>query len=447
MFSALLVDESSEFLLAQAPVVSELGMQVLTASNLQAARDTLLRELPELVILGATITAKRALPGLERLFQRPEFEGLVELHAIVADGDEEAHKRARRLGATRIHSFPLSKQSLAKIVEEYLERARTALDKGMVHESGLGLLVGESEPMQRLYRLLRKLAATDVAVLVSGESGTGKELVTRTVHELSARSDGPFVAMNAGAVPENLVESELFGHVKGAFSGAEEERVGRLEAADGGTLFLDEITEMPEAVQVKLLRVLESGAFRRLGENETRRSDFRVVAACNRDPQEAVDDGKLRADLYYRLAQFPLTLPPLRDRDADIRLLAEHFLAQEAEAAGQRRSWTNEALELLSLHHWPGNVRELRNLVAQVFILGGEQIRPEDLPATLGAESATTEPTPASLVGQSIEEVERMLVLETLKKTGGNKREAARVLGISPKTLYARLKRYEADPD
>lgn len=447
VFSALIVDESSEFLLDLAPVVSGMGLQVLTATDVEEARDTLSRDLPELVVLGATVTARSALPKLESLLQRPEFEGLVEVHAVVAEGDEKARQTARRLGAVRLHTFPLSRERLEGIVEDYLERAKTALDEGKVHESGQGLLVGKSEPMQRLYRLLRKIAATDVSVLISGESGTGKELVSRTLHELSSRSKGPFVAMNAGSVPENLAESELFGHLKGAFSGAEEERVGRIEAADGGTLFLDEITEMPEAVQVKLLRVLESGEFRRLGENETRRSDFRVVAACNRDPQEAVEEGALRADLYYRLAQFPLALPPLRERGDDIRLLAEHFLAQESEATGQSKSWTDDALQLLSLHHWPGNVRELRNLVAQVFILGGEQLRPEDLPAGLGSEPAAAKATPESLVGHSIEDVERMLVLETLKQTGGNKRETARVLGISPKTLYARLKRYEADQD
>jgi DNA-binding NtrC family response regulator len=446
MPSALILDESQEFLLNAAQRLASRGFNVLTASNLAEGRDSLLRELPEWVLVGETITARRELPRLESVLSRPELEDLVEVHAVVPPEDQEALELAERLGAALIHEAPLSLESLESLIGDYLERMKRHTREGEVHESGRGLLIGESEPMLRLYRLLRKISATDVSVLVSGESGTGKELVSRTLHELSARSDKPFVAVNSGAVPENLAESELFGHVKGAFSGAEEDRVGSVERADGGTLFLDEITEMPEPVQVKLLRVLETGEYQRLGSGEVRRSEFRVIAACNRDPLQAVADGQLRNDLFYRLAQFPLELPPLRDRGDDIRLLARHFLKQESETAGPAKQWTDEALQLLSLHHWPGNVRELRNLVAQAYILGGEFIAPEDLPAQLGQSGDDDNSLAEELVGQSLEDVEKSMILETLKQTDGNKRKAARILGISPKTLYARLKSYgEAD--
>lgn len=445
VFTALLVDESPEFLLRHAQTAGGLGFNVLTADSIEEARDVLLRELPELVILGDSVTARSSLPRLESILRRPELASLIEVHAVADQDNASALASADRLGASEVHGEDFGAERFREILEDYLARAETAGSDGEVHESGRGLLVGESQPMLRLYSLMRKIATTDVSALISGESGTGKELVSRTIHELSQRSDGRFVAANAGAIPENLAESELFGHVRGAFSGAEEDREGLIERADGGTLFLDEITEMPEAVQVKLLRVLETGTFQRLGESETRRSDFRLIAACNRDPQEAVEEGVLRADVFYRIAQFPLSLPPLRAREDDVRLLAQHFLEQESRNTGQHKQWTEEALQTLSLHDWPGNVRELRNVVSRTFILAGEWLRPEDLPPELGRSGNTTAPSAAGFVGQSIDDMERSLVLETLKKTDGNKQQAAELLGISRKTLYARLKDYGQD--
>src|SRR5262245_65597423 len=295
--------------------------------------------------------------------------------------------------------------------------------------------------MQALYEMLTRVAPTDASVFLIGESGTGKDLAAQTLHHLSRRSKGPFLPLNCGAISPTLIESEMFGHERGSFTGAARRHKGYFERAHGGTLFLDEISEMPFELQVKLLRVLETGSFIRIGGDQPVEVDVRVFAATNRDPQKAVSEGKLREDLLYRLQVFPVHLPPLRERGEDIQLLADYFLSQLNERQGTRKAFSEESMERLRAHPWPGNVRELKNVVHRAFIMAEGEIGPSSLPRELGGESGGSRSLYFQ-VGSSIEEVERRLIMATLEMYGGNKRKAADVLGVSLKTWYNRLNTY-----
>ncbi|HEY2863077.1 MAG TPA: sigma-54 dependent transcriptional regulator [Casimicrobiaceae bacterium] len=324
-----------------------------------------------------------------------------------------------------------------------------------------GLLYGGCQPMRDLFRGLDRLSRSTAPVMILGESGSGKELVATTLHQLSARKDKPFIAVNCGAIPENLIESELFGHERGSFTGAARTHRGCFERADGGTLFLDEVTEMPVEMQVRLLRVLETGRFTRVGGDQEIGSDVRVLAASNRDLRQAVASGKLREDLMYRLCVIPVNVPALRDRVDDAVLLAEMFLAELNEEHGEQKVLSVEGRRRIAEHTWPGNVRELKNVVHRAFVLSDEEVqidintfaalgqgRSED--GTGGASSASAVPAstlcdPSVLriaVGMSLEDVERTLITATLQAVGGSKTEAARLLGISLKTMYNRLHAY-----
>ncbi len=309
-----------------------------------------------------------------------------------------------------------------------------------------GPLVGVSPLMKEVYDHISRVAPTSATVLIVGESGTGKELVARTLHDLSRRRHEPFVALNCSALSPMLIESELFGHERGSFTGADRRHHGVFERATRGTLFLDEVTEMPMELQVKLLRVLESGTFTRTGGETPLPVDIRFLAATNRRPEEAVKEGKLRADLYYRLKVFQLSLRTLRERAQDVPLLAEHFLTQISELEGQSKRFSSEALAMLAAYAWPGNVRELKNAVHSAYILAGPEITVECLPAEI--LNKVTTPTSGGIipmnVGMTVAEAERRLVLATLGHFAGRKLETAAALGISLKTLYNRIKAYRA---
>jgi DNA-binding NtrC family response regulator len=307
-----------------------------------------------------------------------------------------------------------------------------------------GRLFGASAPIRAVYEQIARVAPTSVPVFLAGESGTGKELVAQSIHELSRRAGRPFLAVNCGAIAPQLIESEMFGHEKGSFTGATRQHRGYFEAAHGGTLFLDEITEMAPDLQVKLLRVLETGHFMRVGSQLAQRSDVRIIAATNRVASEAVADGKLRADLMYRLRVFPIQLPALRDRPDDIELLAEHFLAELNRDEGRCKQFAPEARALLCRYDWPGNVRELRNVVHQAFILADEILTSECLPPELGVPPRDRGPCLSVRVGSRISDVERRLIFATLEQCGGSKVQAAELLGVSVKTLYNRLHEYGA---
>lgn len=308
---------------------------------------------------------------------------------------------------------------------------------------GLGLLYGDSPRMHGLYNEVRRIANTDVSVFLQGESGTGKELVAQTVHDLSPRRDSVFLPVNCGAFSPSLIESELFGHVRGSFTGATRQHQGCFERASGGTLFLDEITEMQPDLQVKLLRVLETGQLVRLGGETPVSVNVRVLAATNRPLQEAVASGSLREDLYFRLSTFPIEVPALRERAGDVALLARRFLASLNASDGVKKGITERALEKLQDYSWPGNVRELKNLIHCAYILADDTIDIDHFPPL--DDRAAPMPRNDTLnvpVGSSLEEVERRLILATLAHYDGDKRRAAHTLGVSLKTIYNRLNRY-----
>jgi DNA-binding NtrC family response regulator len=360
--------------------------------------------------------------------------------------------RAIRSGVADYLTKPIDVRRLEKVLT-HVERAVKlrgqvgALERQLRGLGRFGRMIGVSAPMQAVYDQIQKVSRTDATVLVAGETGTGKELVAETLHELSERADAPFVPLNCGAISPNLIESELFGHEKGSFTGATERRFGCFERADGGTLFLDEITEMSADLQVKLLRALESSTVQRVGGSEPIPVDVRVIAATNRDPHPAVADGTLREDLLYRLLVFPIHLPPLRSREDDLDLLADYFLAQHNRRAGTHKELTRAARERLRRHSWPGNVRELRNVIERAFIVAETDLDAECI-SLAGAAAVPTGVDGAEnlgvRVGMSNAEVERILTLATLDHYGEKKRTAD-VLGISLKTLYNRLKSYKEE--
>ncbi len=310
-----------------------------------------------------------------------------------------------------------------------------------------GELHGSSAPMLALYDEIGRVAATEATVLVIGESGTGKELVARSLHAASPRRDQAFIAVNCGAIPRHLLEAELFGHEKGSFTGAHQQHAGYFERASRGTLFLDEVTEMAPDMQVKLLRVLETGRFYRVGGTVAVDTDLRVIAATNKDPREATQNGSFREDLLYRLAVFPMRVPPLRERGDDIVGLARHFLHDLNAKAGTAKRLSRATLDVLTRHAWPGNVRELRNAIQRGFILAESEV---DLPDPSTRTMRRSTPRAGTLdvwVGTPLADAQRAIILATLAHFGGNKPEAADALGVSLKTLYNRLQLYRPGDD
>lgn len=336
-------------------------------------------------------------------------------------------------------------EMIASAIDDECSRASGGAGSERDHFAGL---IGRSPPMRRLFDQVRKVAPTGASVLLVGESGTGKEMVARALHETSRRAEEPFVAVNCGGIPETLIEAELFGFERGSFTGALKAHAGHFERAGRGTLFLDEITEMSPEMQVKLLRVLESRRFRRVGGDHELEYDCRVIAATNRDPQIAINEGRLRSDLLYRLAGFPLTLPPLRDREGDAALLARHFLGDLNAAHGTWKEFTPESLRWIGAHPWPGNVRELHNAVHRAFILADQEL--DVRAATLAPKTAPVVDDANAVrvpIGTSLADAERWIVIATLKQCGGNKTRAAATLGLSLKTLYNRLHAWRAEEE
>lgn len=375
---------------------------------------------------------------------------------ITAYGTIPSAIEAMRAGAYDYVTKPFRAHEILAVVDKGLERIRLRreveyLRKVVEQRFGFGGFVGKSKPMQAVYTQIEKVATSRGTVLIQGESGTGKELVAKAIHYASPRKSGPFVVIDCGAIPEQLQESELFGHVKGAFTGAIATRRGLFEEAQHGTVFLDDVTDLPLGLQAKLLRALQEGEIRRVGDSRMIRVDVRVIAATNRDLEEEVRQGTFREDLYYRLNVFPIRLPPLRDRREDIPLLAEHFLARvaEEEKASPKRL-SPDALRVLMNYSWPGNVRELRHALERAALLSeGELIDERDLPPhlTLPREQLTVAlPEDALTIPETtariVHEVERELIRRALARTANNRTEAARLLGLSRRALLYKLKEY-----
>ncbi|HWG59063.1 MAG TPA: sigma-54 dependent transcriptional regulator [Candidatus Acidoferrales bacterium] len=373
---------------------------------------------------------------------------------ITGRGSDERVVQAIDAGAFWYIEKPLKPPVLRALLDRALGRARdqqavAALTRQLRDAGRLGVLVGGSGPMQDVMRQVEMAAPSVASVLITGETGSGKEMVARSIHMLSPRAERPFVAINCSAIPESLMESEIFGHEKGAFTGAAERRIGCFELADGGTLMLDEIGEMPPPTQAKLLRVLEDGKIRRLGSKVETPVDVRVVAATNKNPEMAVADGHLRQDLYFRLNVFHIHLPPLREHKQDLPLLVDHLLAEISQKHGKKVSGVgSDVMDLFRSYPWPGNVRELRNVLERAAIATDRgSIGRQHLPSEFGHAPAMAGAGLGGLrfpVGTTVDDAERELIVQTLAATNQNKTRAAELLGISLKTLHNKLKEYEA---
>jgi DNA-binding NtrC family response regulator len=425
------------------------GYESVIADNIPAALKAVSEFKPTLVVDTGSISHPADF-GLVRAFRSQDLDLPVVLLAEHGS-DEDTVQSLQDEGVYQYLEKPIEPTKFKLVLDRAVELAQTKRENELLRRQlqdrgTFGELVGSSESMRKIYTLIEQVAPSSASVLITGESGTGKELVARTIHRMSPRKDRPFVAINCSAIPDTLMESELFGHEKGAFTGAASRRQGCFELADTGTLLLDEIGEMPPLLQAKLLRVIEERTIRRLGSKNEIEIDVRLLAATNRHPQQAVAEGKLRSDLLYRLNVFGIHLPSLDERKEDLPLLAQHLVTQLAEKHNRpARFMSPAALQALQFHAWPGNVRELRNIIERaVIVCSGEQIdRHHFAPYPIEQrERLRDEDTLLLPVGTPLEEVERQMIMRTLQKTKNNKTRAAELLGISLKTLHNKLNLY-----
>lgn len=455
----LIVDDEETQRTGLASMISSWGLAVDTAADGQEALEKLATFTPHVLV---TDLMMPRVDGFELLRRMGAQNIAVPAIVLTAFGNiETAIATIHDLNAFWFLEKPIQPRALRVLLERAAAQSRLTqeterLQRQLSYQGVLGDLVGSSALMQQVFSLIRQVAPSKAAVLVTGESGTGKELVARAVHALSPRGGGPFVAINCAAMPETLMESELFGHEKGAFTGAIERRAGCFELAQHGTLLLDEIGDMPTATQAKLLRVLEDSRVRRLGGKSEMVVDVRVVASTNKVLEESLKKGDFREDLFYRLNVFQISLPPLRQRLEDIPPLAEALLSDLNHKHGCRvTDFASDVLEAFRRHHWPGNVRELRNVIERAVILAGEgtitiQHLPQNFGSSHGARPApeTNEEDSVRLpVGSTVAEAERALIQLTLRHTRNNKTRAAEILGISLKTLFNKLKEYGAEAE
>jgi DNA-binding NtrC family response regulator len=447
----LIVEDEPAARVGLEQLVKSWGFVAESAGDGEEAMDKVTTFRPAIVITDLVMPRMDGL-GLLRALQQQGAD--VTTLILTAQGTVETAVEAMKEGAYDYLTKPIDLQRLKILLDKIVERLETmrevkALRRQLREHGTFGSMIGNSPEMRKIYGVIEQASPTNASVLITGESGTGKELVATTVHQLSARGQFPFVAINCAAIPETLLESEIFGHEKGAFTGAADRRPGCFELADRGTLFLDEIGEMTPATQVKLLRVLQEQRFRRLGGRTEQSVDVRVLAATNADPLEAVHKGKLREDLYYRLNVFSLRLPPLRERKEDLPLLIQSFI-NEFNTRNQRSivGVDQQAMRMLEQYAWPGNVRELRNVIERATILSpGPFIEPKHLPPALAEEpQAPSHPQVALAPGITVEEAERRLIMMTLEHTRDNKTRAAEILGISLKTLHNKLNKLRLRP-
>jgi DNA-binding NtrC family response regulator len=419
--------------------------QVRGAGTGEEALEQLEAARTDLVLTDLKMPGMGGMEFLRQLKQKwPDTEVLV----MTAFGSIDTAVEAMRCGAYDYITKPIDRERFPIVVEKALERHALAFENKQLKDrldtrARFEQMIGESEPLQRVYGLVEMVADSDVTVLLTGESGTGKELVARAIHHKSRRADGPFVSVNCGALPENLFESELFGYEKGAFTGATSNKLGRFELADGGTLLLDEVGELSLKSQVDFLRVLETKEFRRLGGTKIVKVDTRIVAATNRNLEQAVKDGNFREDLYYRLNVVPIHLPPLRERGNDIPLLADRFMTEfSAQHHRKPKEISRQAMRLLRLYAWPGNIRQLRNLTERLVVTVKDPvIEPEHLPEEIQASSEDARTMVVSL-GSPLKDIEREAIRRTLTEVTNHREKAAKLLGISLRALQYKIKQY-----
>jgi DNA-binding NtrC family response regulator len=444
--TVLIADDSAEMREVLEMRLEEWGYRVLLAADGMEAAELAESEDPDLVLADLVMPGLSGIELLRRLKSESKNRPVI---LITAEGTIDTAVEAMRQGALDFVKKPLDYPMLQSVLEtarkeielrQYSDKLNTQLER----KAGFGDFVGTSKPMRDLYELIRKIGANDTSVIITGASGTGKELVARIIHQLSRRARAPFVAVNAAAIPEQLIESEVFGHERGAFTGASGSRAGCFERANKGTLLLDEIAEMPISLQPKLLRVLEERRVSRLGGSQDIPVDVRVLAATNCEPRVAVQSGKLREDLYYRLNVFTIAVPLLAARNSDIPLLTQHFIRDFNRKHGLNVDGVSEqAAALLRTYPWPGNVRELRNVIERAVILANDGwIEVSHLPAYVTAPPDLPDPTIVLPAGISLADAERQILVRTLKDARHNKAEAARRLGVDVKTIRHKMKIY-----
>jgi DNA-binding NtrC family response regulator len=446
----LIVEDEENARIGYEALLRRWGHEVLGVGSAEDALARFTEFAPTVLIADVELPGMN---GLDLLAKLGDELKTVPAIIITGKGSEERVIAAIEAGAFWYIEKPLKAAVLRSLLDRAMGRVRDrrqveALTRQLRETGRLGDLIGGSKTMQDVMRILEQVSPSSASVLITGETGSGKEILARTIHRLSPRAERPFIAINCSAIPESLMESEIFGHERGAFTGAAERRIGCFELADGGTLLLDEIGEMPPQTQAKLLRVLEDHKVRRLGSKVETPVDVRVLAATNKEPEQAVAKGELRQDLYFRLNVFHIHLPPLRERKDDIPLLVEHILRDiNVKHGRQVRGVNPEVLDMFASYSWPGNVRELRNVLERAAIISNRDlIGRAHLPADFGHAPATAASDLTSLrfpLGTTVEAVERELILQTLASTN-NKTRAAELLGISLKTLHNKLKEYEA---
>ncbi len=461
MAQVLIIDDHDSMREGLELLLRRRGHRTLSADGGQRGLQVLDENGADLVITDLKMAHVDGMQVLRTIRDRaPETDVLV----ITAFGTIETAVEAMKLGAADFITKPFSSEEFAVKVDRLLndraERERLREENVALRienaslreatEARYGEIVGESPPMQEIFRWIKRVSRSESTVMIYGESGTGKELVARAIHASSARRDGPFIRVNCGALSESLLDSELFGHERGAFTGAEKKRRGRFELADGGTLFLDEIATISTMTQIRLLRVLQERELERVGGEETIPVDVRIIAATNTTADDLLESGEFREDLYYRLHVVPVTLPPLRDRVADIPLLVNHFITKLRERTGSpAEAMTQSALERLVSYHWPGNVRELENVIERALVMtDGAVIDLADLPLLGGNgipephQSDATLPTGGLNLNEAVEGMEERLLRQALEQAEGVKAEAARLLGLKPSALYYKLEKY-----
>jgi len=445
----LVVDQNKSTGQALQQLIASWGYDVLFEDDLTQSLGPILKTDPTVIIDSNSLSAADSFSVLRDL--KTQQNGVPVILIAESSSVEMAKRAVKEEFAYHYFEQPVDADRLRVVLDRAVELTETrreneVLRRELRDRGAFGELIGGSPAMREIYSLIEQIAPSSASVLITGESGTGKELVARTIHQLSPRHDRPFVGINCSAIPESLMESELFGHEKGAFTGAASRRPGCFELADGGTLLLDGISEMPAILQSKLLRVIEERSVRRLGSRKEIDVDVRILAATNQDPQESIVKGRLREDLLYRLNVFRIHLPALKERKEDLPLLAQYLVTKLAEKhARPARFLSPAAISALQFHAWPGNVRELRNVIERaVIICSGEEIeRHHFAPYPIDQrERSRNEDTITFPVGTPIEEVERQMIVRTLKKTKNNKTRAAELLGISLKTLHNKLNLY-----
>ena len=450
----LIVDDEPKICSILSALLTKNGYEVQVANCGEVGVDMYEKFGPAVVLLDLKMPGIDGMEVMKILAKR--FDADCKVIIMTAHGEVRSAVEAMKKGAFDYLQKQFDNDELLAIISRAIEmvtlkRRVRQLEDQLEETYGFENIVGVSGKMNSIFTLMHKFAATDGTVLVSGESGTGKELIIRAIHQASKRKTGPFVIVNCGAIPQNLIESEFFGHEAGSFTDAKELRRGKFESADGGTLFLDEIGELPLEAQVKLLRVIEEGTFSRVGSDKSISVDVQVMTATNRDIAAMVKDGKFREDLYWRLNVLSLNVCPLRERKEDIPLLVEHFLDRYAGPLGiQQPRVSDKALELLTAYEWPGNVRELQNCIYSAMTIGaGPTIEPADLPRRIYSESKQPDITSvagsislAQIAAESAAKAEQEAINKALSESGGNRERAADLLGIGRKTLYRKLKQY-----